>query len=136
MSIYKPRMSESIKKQIEQGNLSNTSIPAQDWVKVYSTEYPDHNTKNHTFKPFKITASKLCSGDYHLPLKVEFYRFKYGKTPTYKGETIITVSQIKDLNMKNFTFYKKSGEKKVGDLHVINLKVEPNYHFGDYIVGG
>lgn len=113
--ISKPRMSEAVRNQIERGNLNGNQIPASDWLKVHQTEMVS-GEGDPTYREFKITASKLCNGDYNMPLRVEFYHYHANGDHKYKGETSFSINSIKNLNQKRFPFKcKKRNNKDVGD---------------------
>ena len=50
-------------------------------------------TTDPKFKKFLITASKLCTGNYDTPIKLEFFMHSGSGTHSYKGETIVTKLQ-------------------------------------------
>lgn len=83
----------------------------QEWIKVHETE-PHFDSSNMRFKTFKITASKLCNGDYFQPIKVEFYNFKSNGSHTYKGECVFTINAVTTLQKRNFTFIDKRKDWK------------------------
>jgi len=128
-------MNLAIRALIEAGNLDTKQYKG-DWIKVHETE-PFMDTKNMTFRPFKITASKLCGGDFNQPIKVEFFNYKSNGSHTYKGELVFTINSIQNLNQKQYQFIDKRKDwKPKGTLIVNFLTIEPNYSFSEYLRGG
>ena len=65
----KPRITPQIQRLIETDQLNPNNLGSRvQWIKVYSSE--KHNKDNFNLKKIRINASKLCSGRYNLPLKV------------------------------------------------------------------
>ena len=108
----------------------------QEWIKVYESE-PHMYAHDMRFKTFKVTASKLCNGDYFQPIKVELCNYKANGSHTYKGELVFTINAVTNLQKRNFTFLDKRKDwKEKGTLVLNNIKFEPNYTFSDYLRGG
>lgn len=108
-----------------------------EWLKVYQTETSLISNANPRFKQFVITASKLCSGNYDTPIKIEFFQHSGSGTHSYKGETILTVNEF--MNNKIYTYEmwnKQKKNKPAGILHIDTFRTEPNYTFSEYLKGG
>ena len=108
----------------------------QEWVKVYESE-PHPRSANMRFRPFKMTASKLCNGDYFQPIKVEFYDHHSNGSHIYQGELVFTINAATNFGKKEFNFVDKNkGWKEKGCLILNNVKIESNHSFLDYLRGG
>jgi hypothetical protein len=130
--FYKPQITPQVKRQMEsdQFNIKNCT-----WVKVHATEHYT-STEKPKFKPFSLTSSKLCSGDYNLPLKCEFWHFTYNGSHDMKGETTFTINSLKN-GANEFTFRNQAkGGKECGKLYLNYQNFLPDYSFSDYLRGG
>lgn len=136
--ISKARMTEQLKLAMENGQTNGEGeFPVNEWLKVHETEFYK-GTKNCHFNTIKISASKLCSGDYNLPLKVEFYNHKTsGGDHKYKGEVHFNLNTLLNLKQDTFTFKsKRKNGKECGILKIHEIKTVPNHSFSEYLAGG
>ena len=135
--------------QYSKNILNNSIVPANnemlindlnvEWLKVYQTEVYHQASTDPRFKKFLITASKLCTGSYDTPLKFEFWQHSSSGTHVYKGETILTVNEIRKNTELGFSFemwnkFKKN--KGAGQFSIDLFKTEPNYTFPEFLKGG
>lgn len=105
------------------------------WVKVYSSE--KGNKAAFDLKRIRIHASKLCSGDYDIPLKFIIMNYRRNGSHIYKGEALIRVNDIFLRNQKSWEIKNPSNPKrKEGMVELIYKNLEINYSFIEYLQGG
>ena len=109
-------------RNIELEDLSNSR-----WVKVYQSEH--RSGSNIDFKAFKMGGSKLCNGDFSLPIKVELMKYQSNGSHKFKAETYIKVDEMKNGNTWSFS-------KNMGTLRLTQYNKEMNYDMFDYLRGG
>lgn len=114
--------------------ISNSNFRNYEWIKVYRSE-----TRGGTFfdiAPLKITASKLCSGQYGLPIKFQLMQYVSNGSHKYKGETYMTVNDFVTSGVRQWTLKNPKTNSKVAGLVLGNFTKEINYAFVDYLRGG
>jgi hypothetical protein len=155
LTFSKPRMTSVLKRQMDQENLTwDTPVnykPGQvapgggssvnnlqmDWLKTHQTEFCPMTTPNPVYKELTMTASKMCSGNYNIPMKIEWFEYSSDGAHGYKGETMFTMNDLIQRRMRNFEFWNKLNKNKgCGQLYIDGFSTEPNYSFMDYLNGG
>lgn len=125
------------KNRISAGGATSLAELNIEWLKVHNTETCRTGKINPKFNLITITASKLCSGNFNAPIKIEYWSHNESGEHTYKGETIISINEINDLKIFNFEFWNKyKNNKPCGHLYVENFVLKPNYSFSQYLKGG
>lgn len=104
------------------------------WVKVYRSEMGSKS--EFDLKRIKIHASKLCSGDYDIPLKFIVMNHRRSGAHVYKGEAIVRVNDIFLRNQRTWEIKNPSNKKIEGQLGLKFKNLEINYSFVEYLQGG
>jgi hypothetical protein len=128
--FYKPRNWNSVKQLVGSGqatleNLEKNLPRPEDWTLVHRTEY----TKGQDVKwaKFKITASKICHGNFDCPIKVVCMDHRdWSGDHRIVGSTIMTVNQLKG-GTREVPFTKYGGYR--GNLTILSYYDKPNYDF-------
>jgi len=105
-------------------------------VKVFSTEVLK-DTKNPTWKPFKLEVSKACNGDFHRPIIIRCQDWnKIGKADLI-GEVQTSMDELISLNGQSLPLVlsKKPGKSR-GTLDIRKSFLEKRYTFLEYLTGG
>lgn len=132
--IQKPRLTNEVKEQIAKEKLNISNLNHFQWMKVYRSE--KGNKPDFPLKRIKIHASKLCSGDYDVPLKFIVMNHRGSGSHVYKGEAIVTVNEILLRNKKSWDIINPSTKRNEGKLELKFNLVEINYSFVEYLQGG
>lgn len=105
------------------------------YIKVHSSEVRSLNAPN--FTPIKITGSKLCSGQYSLPIKIQLMNHSFNGNHSYKSHVFLTVNDFVQKNVRSWKFLGSSKQSAVsGELALSSFQKEINYSFIDYLRGG
>lgn len=83
-------MREELSKNPENPDFSK--IVNIEWVKVFKSEVKTGN--NFDLASLKITGSKLCSGNFSIPIKVVLFEFKSNGSHLVKAGTTFTTQNI------------------------------------------
>jgi len=68
LEILKPRLTDDLRALLEHDRLNLNQKDQFEWMKVYKSEIFSASTKD--LDKIEINGSKLCSGDYNVPLRV------------------------------------------------------------------
>ncbi|CAK8696200.1 unnamed protein product [Clavelina lepadiformis] len=111
---------------------------------VHRTEFIK-NTLNPTWKPFKISMQTLCGGNYDTQLNIKCYDWDNDGSSDFIGEfntTVRSFLEAASIQVKwdciNPEKKKKKGSKykNSGIIFLTSCKVETEYTFLDFILGG
>lgn len=85
----------------------------------------------------KVTASKICSGNFDLPVRFLLLEFKANGGHIPKMSTTLTLNRIIQKNEREWGFIDpKTKQGGRGKLVLKDFKKEMNYAFIDYLRGG
>jgi len=115
------------------------SIEDNHYVSVHKTEVIKNNLNPH-WKPFTLQLVTLCNGDKHRPIKIECYDWDSDGSHDLIGVCETTVDEMTRnmstpmplINPKK----KKKGYKNSGQLQIVNISIESQPSFFEYITGG
>nr|CAB3233424.1 copine-3 [Phallusia mammillata] len=114
------------------------------WMMVHRTEVIK-NTLNPTWKPFKISTQSLCGGNHDAQLMIKCYDWDNDGSSDFIGEFQTTFRSFLEAESSpvkwdciNPTKKRKKGSKykNSGVIHLTSCKIEVEYTFLDFILGG
>ncbi|QQP57585.1 Copine VIII, partial [Caligus rogercresseyi] len=97
------------------------SISATDFMKVYESEWIK-NDLNPTWKPFSISLSDLCDGEFNRLLKIDVYDYSSNGKHDLIGSFETSVGQMVNTRSFGVINAKKKEKKKYGGM-VMNFSV-------------
>lgn len=119
---------------LAKNQLQNSNFRNYEWIKVYRSE--TRTGVRFNISPIKITASKLCSGQYGLPLKFRLMQFVSNGSHKFKAECLMTVNDFLQNGIRQWNMINSRKNQKQANLLLINYTKEINYAFIDYLRGG
>ncbi|XP_061569265.1 copine-3-like [Cololabis saira] len=113
------------------------------WQLAHRTEAVNNNL-NPTWRPFRISVRALCGGDVENPIKVDCYDRRVNGSHALIGSFQATLSEMllgTHISPAEFEFVnpnklKKKNYKNSGVICIKHCKMEKEYSFLDYIMGG
>ena len=109
--------------------------PGGDWLMVYETESIKDNL-NPIWKPFEISAAKLCPNSYEDHFKVECWDYEKSGKHQFMGLVEITLKQALIDKLTSFVLMDPHKKKKTGDLKLSQCQIIERPSFIDYLRGG
>ena len=104
------------------------------WVTVYESE--KLTTSHGKFKDISISASKLCGGDYDLPLKFQHYTSVLCWNYRQRGEFTTTVNQLLRSPSRHPFPLILPPTTQTGTLNLLSVRRQVQYTMLDYLRGG
>ncbi|KAM6900415.1 copine-3-like [Xenentodon cancila] len=112
------------------------------WQLAHRTEAVNNNL-NPTWRPFRISVRALCGGDVENPIKVDCYDHRVNGSHALIGSFQATLSEMllgTRISPVEFEFVNanklKKNYKNSGVICIKHCKMEKEYSFLDYIMGG
>uniref|UniRef100_A0A4W5PL55 Copine-2 n=1 Tax=Hucho hucho TaxID=62062 RepID=A0A4W5PL55_9TELE len=108
------------------------------WMLVHRTEVIK-NTLDPVWKPFTVPLISLCDGDVDRSIKVLCYDYDNDGSHDFIGEFQTTVTKMSEVEFECINPKKQKKKKSYKNSGIIILKsckVERDYTFLDYILGG
>ncbi|KAF7659325.1 hypothetical protein LDENG_00299000 [Lucifuga dentata] len=114
------------------------------WQLAHRTEVVKNNL-NPVWRPFRIPLQSLCGGDVEKSIKVECYDYNNSGSHDFIGSFQTTICQIQQSSQTYAAEFecinskkkeKKKGYKNSGVIIIKQCKIEKEYTFLDYIMGG
>jgi hypothetical protein len=106
------------------------------WIKVWESE-PVKANLNPRWKPFTLTARKMCANDLARPILLEVLDWERSGAHRPIGYHTTTVAAMSAAGRQTLTLRHPQGnDKDVGALEILNCDVEVQPSFVDYLKGG
>ncbi|XP_048877684.1 copine-3-like isoform X3 [Brienomyrus brachyistius] len=113
------------------------------WQLVHRTEVIKNNL-NPSWKKFTVSLQTFCSSDMNKPIKVACYDKDEDTSSDMIGEFTCTAAQLLEAQNHVVTFdcihpdkkQKKKNYKNSGVVKIKSCKIEADYSFLDYVMGG
>ncbi|ESN89898.1 hypothetical protein HELRODRAFT_91226 [Helobdella robusta] len=110
---------------------------------VHRTEYIK-NTLDPVWKPFQISTSRLCNGNYRESVKVDCYDYNSNSSPDFIGSFETSVEELMSAATKPIQWpcvnpkkkAKKSSYKDSGTIHLLSCQISKQFSFLDFVFGG
>uniref|UniRef100_A0A3B1KK76 Copine-3 n=1 Tax=Astyanax mexicanus TaxID=7994 RepID=A0A3B1KK76_ASTMX len=113
------------------------------WTLVHRTEVIKNNL-NPSWKKFTVSVGTFCNADFNKPLKVACYDKDEDTSSDLIGEFSCTTANLLEARDQGVEFdcihpekqKKKKSYKNSGVVRIKNCKIEAQYTFLDYVMGG
>ncbi|XP_057217594.1 copine-1 isoform X2 [Triplophysa rosa] len=113
------------------------------WQLVYRTEVVKNNL-NPSWKKFTVSLHTFCNGDLNKPIKVVCYDKDEDTSSDMIGEFTCTTAKLMEAKVNAVEIdcihpdkqKKKKNYKNSGVVRIKNCKLEAQYSFLDYVMGG
>nr|XP_033770763.1 copine-1-like isoform X3 [Geotrypetes seraphini]XP_033770764.1 copine-1-like isoform X3 [Geotrypetes seraphini]XP_033770765.1 copine-1-like isoform X3 [Geotrypetes seraphini]XP_033770766.1 copine-1-like isoform X3 [Geotrypetes seraphini]XP_033770767.1 copine-1-like isoform X3 [Geotrypetes seraphini] len=114
------------------------------WQLVYRSEVIQNNL-NPTWKKFSVPLQTFCGGDFDKPIKVHCSDYDNDGSHDLIGSFETSMSQLQKVGSSSLVEYecihpekkqKKKSYKNSGIVRIKSCKIEVEYSFLDYVMGG